>query len=344
MSTEQMSPYELRAWNEAIERLNQRKTSRVRQAVGAATAPLKGAAANVWQAMPGHDEIEQQVFKALLGLKTLTFDPALRSVDATKTFRRHGVETGAGLLAFDLAELDRGLPITRTLYVGTAAAEGGGSALAVTGAEVSSTVTGGVTVGVAAAAIAADVATSMALMGRVIGRVAAEYGYDVRLPEEEAFALGVLSLGTASTAGEKAAALASLRRLTAQMMRQATWAELNEHALVKLIQKVYAALGEKLTKRKLGQAVPIAGVFINSGLSAYMVDSTYRAARDVYRLRFLSDKYGIDPSSWVGTAEAAGPDGAPDVLAEALDELGTSADEAYLGGATRDAHVAHGDD
>ena len=73
---------------------------------------------------------------------------------------------------------------------------------------------------------------------------------------------------------------------------------LNEHALVKLIQKVYASLGEKLTKRKLGQAVPVAGVFINSGLSAYMIDSTYRAARDVYRLRFLSDKYDIDPSGW----------------------------------------------
>lgn len=91
--------------------------------------------------------------------------------------------------------------------------EGGGSATAVTGAEESSTVSGGVTVGVAVAAIGGDAATSMALMGRVIGRVAAEYGYDVRLPKEEVFALGVMSLGTATTAAEKAAALASLRKL-----------------------------------------------------------------------------------------------------------------------------------
>ncbi len=179
----------------------------------------------------------------------------------------------------------------------------------------------------------------MALMGRVIGRVAAEYGYDVRLPEEEVFALGVLSLGTASTAGEKAAALASLRRLTAQMMRQATWAELNQHSMVRLIQQVYAALGEKLTKRKLGQAVPVAGVLLNSGMSAYMIDSTYRVARDVYRLRFLSDKYDIDPSSWGASGGTIGPADESDVLAAAFERTETDqegADAVEVSGASED--------
>jgi hypothetical protein len=317
MTTQTMSPYEQAAWDAAISRLNRRRDSKARTAVGLATAPVKKAAGDAWKRFPLNDDVERQVMKALEGLKAVTFDPALRSVDVGKAMTRHGVSNRAELMGLDLQRLDRSLPGFRTFYSALAMVEGGGSALAVTGAEVSSTVSGGATVGVAVAAIGADAATSMALMGRVIGRVAAEYGYDVRLPEEEAFALGVMSLGTAATAAEKLAALASLRRLAAVMMRQPTWAELNKHALVKLIDRVFTVLGEKLVKRKLAQAVPVAGVLINAGLSAQMADNAYRSARDAYRLRFLSEKYGIDPGGW-GPDEPDSPD---DTTASALDEI-----------------------
>ena len=320
MSVSQMSPYERKAWDASIKRLNRHRESRVRRAVGAASAPFAKAGSNAWGNMPGHERLEQQVPKALEGMKAATFDPALRSVDASKVLRRHGVGSGHALRSLDLADLDRSMPGVRTFYTATALTEGGASALAVTGAEVSSTVSGGVTMGVAAGAIAVDVTTSMAIMGRIIGRVAAEYGYDVRVPEEEAFALGVISLGAATTAGEKAAALGMLRRLTQQMMRQATWEQLNKHALVKLIQRVYVQLGERLTKRKLAQAVPVAGVFINAGLSAQMADGTYRNARDVYRLRFLSEKYGIDPDDWAEDADPAYDDN--DLVLTAAKEVG----------------------
>ena len=317
MTTQAMSPYEQAAWDAAISRLNRRRSSKARRAIGIATTPVKKAAGGAWQRLPLNEDVERQVMKAVGGMKAVTFDPALRSVDAAKALKRHGVSTRAELMGLDLQRLDRSLPGFRTLYSALAMVEGGGSALAVTGAEVSSTVSGGATVGVAVAAIGADAATSMALMGRVIGRVAAEYGYDVRLPEEEAFALGVMSLGTAATAAEKVAALANLRRLATVMMRQPTWAELNKHALVKLIDRVFTALGEKLVKRKLAQAVPVAGVLINAGLSAQMADNAYRSARDAYRLRFLSEKYAIDPGGW-GPDDAASPDGA---ARSAFDEM-----------------------
>ena len=307
MTAQTMSPYEQAAWDATLRRLNRRRDSKVRKAVGTATAPVKRAAETAWSKVPVHEDIERQVIKALSGMKAVTFDPALRSVDVSKALRRHGVSTRAELMKLDLQQLDRSLPGFRTFYSALAMVEGGGSALAVTGAEVSSTVSGGATIGVAVAAIGADAATSMALMGRVIGRVAAEYGYDVRLPEEEAFALGVMSLGSAATAAEKAAALANLRRLTTLMMRQPTWAELNRHALVKLIDRVFTVLGEKLIKRKLAQAVPVAGVLINAGLSAQMADSAYRSARDAYRLRFLSEKYDLPPMEW-GPDQPDSPD------------------------------------
>jgi hypothetical protein len=316
----EMSDYDRKAWTDATDRLARQRAGRVRKAVSVATGPVKQVASGAWNRVPTHDGLEAQVSSAMAGMKAVTFDPALRSVDAEKVLRRRGASSRGDLFELDMKKLDRSLPGLRTLYSGTAFVEGGGSALVVTGAEVSATVSGGVTLGVAAAAIAADAVVSMALMGRIIGRVAAEYGYDVRLPEEEVFALGVMSLGTAATAAESTVALANLRRLTAVMMRQPTWAELNKHALVRMIDRVFGLLGEKLVKRKLAQAVPVAGAFINAGLSAHMADQTYRRARDAYRLRFLAEKYGIDPEDWIA-ADTEIP--ADELLSLELDDLET---------------------
>jgi hypothetical protein len=156
-----------------------------------------------------------------------------------------------------------------------------------------------VTAGAVVAAVAADTVASLAMMGRSVGSVAVRYGYDVRLPDEELFAMGVLSLGMASTLEAKHTALAALSRLTQQMMRRATWKQLNEHVLVRVIGRVYQVLGVKLTQGKLAQTVPVVGVAINAALSANMTRHTYQRAEDVYRLRFLSEKYSLDPQAWL---------------------------------------------
>jgi hypothetical protein len=135
-------------------------------------------------------------------------------------------------------------------------------------------------------------------MGRIVALVAAHYGYDVREPEEQVFASGVLSYSTAGNATEKAASLAALSRLTQEMMRQATWKQLQQHQMVKIIQTVVTALGFRLTKRKLAQGVPVAGVMINGGLNARLARNTFNRAQDAYRLRFLTEKYELDPASW----------------------------------------------
>ncbi len=208
----------------------------------------------------------------------------------------------------DLRVCDTALPRVRVRYAVMAAGQGGATAVAVTGAVVSSTVTGGVTASAAIAAVAADAAATLAFMGRITALVAAHYGYDVREPEEEVFALGVLSLASAGTQGGKTQTLRSLSRLTQQMMRQATWTQFRGNQLVGVIEKVYLELGFQLTKTKLAQAVPVAGVVLNAGLSAQLADQTFRRAGDAYRLRFLSEKYGTDPEAWLEQTTSAGPD------------------------------------
>ncbi|MBA2507879.1 MAG: EcsC family protein [Nocardioidaceae bacterium] len=281
-----MSDYEAKAWQAAINAL-ERKSSRRRlprrlRKVGSQAQEL---AATSWDRAPGTESMEQLFGRAIHGLRVLTFDPALNSVDVAKVERRYAAQhPDVGSLAdvqlLDLRVCDTALPRVRARYAAMAAGQGGATAVAVTGAVVSSTVTGGVTASAAIAAVAADAAATLAFMGRITALVAAHYGYDVREPEEEVFALGVLSLASAGIQGGKTQTLRSLSRLTQQMMRQATWTQLRGHQLVGVIEKVYLALGFQLAKTKLAQAVPVAGVVLNAGLSAQLADQTFRRAGD----------------------------------------------------------------
>ncbi len=319
------SPYERRAWDNLIEHLNRNVDGGARKLTRRATVPIARRVGEVWNRTPGHAALEEQVRRALEGMISVTLQPAMNSVNLQRVRGRLGVDVLSEVRTMDLERVDQAMPRTRSAYTFGALVQGGASAAAVTGAEVASTVSAGTTLGVAAGAIALDTAASLGMMGRIVALVAAHYGYDVRQPEEEVFALGVLSFATAGTPPAKIAALTSLSRLTQRMMRQAAWAELNHHGIVRLIDQVFRSLGFKLTKRRLGQAVPVAGILLNGGMSAHLADSTFRSARDLYRLRFLTDKHGLDPADWLQGAPAHGVE--DDVLGPALDEMDRETDD-----------------
>ncbi|GAB4010706.1 EcsC family protein [Nocardioides ultimimeridianus] len=298
-----LSDYDRAAWAACMDAVY---ASGGRRLVPARMRELGGRAGQAvtagYEKLPLHDHADRLLEKAFDGAMAVTFRPALRSVSSTSMVKRAAKRHPEVVELKDLRELlladcDR-LRRSRLGLTLATAAEGGASSLAVTGAEVATTVSGGTTAAVAIAAIAADVTATMAAMGRAIGSVASAYGYDVREPEEELFALGVMSLASAGTLGGKTAAMASLSRLTQQMMRQATWQQLRQNLLVSAIDRTYTTLGFTLTKKKLAQAVPIAGIALNAGVNAGLVNQTFKQAEAVYRLRFLSDKYGIDPAAW----------------------------------------------
>lgn len=324
-----MSAYETRAMEQSLKRLH--AAPRRLPVPDKARELASNAAGKVSSFADEHlpmPTVKSIVEKAMNGTLDLTFNPALRSasidgaVRALQKTRTHVVGT-EDFKSLDLADLDR-FRRRKGSYVAASAAQGAGTALVVTGTEVSTTVTGGATAAAVVGAIVADTVASLAMMGRSVGSVAVRYGYDIRLPDEELFAMGVLSLGMASSLEAKHAALAALSRLTQQMMRQATWKQLNEHILVRVIARAYQVLGLRLTQRKLAQAVPVVGVGLNATLSANMTKNAYQRAEDVYRLRFLSEKYDIDPQGWMAGFDVpdTGPESGtelPDV-AEMLDE------------------------
>ena len=303
MGFDEMSAYDRAAWDACLKAIYD---SRVRRLVPPRVRELTGEASKVvsagYEKVPGHEQADWVLEKAFDGGMALTFRPALRTVRPDSVVRRvstrhSSVKKLSDLRGLSLEECDTLRRSGLGWAIGSAV-EGAASSIVVTGAEVSAAVSGGVTAGVAIGAIAADVAATMAVMGRSIGVVASTYGYDVGLPEEELFALGVMSLASASTLSGKTAAMASLSRLTQQMMRRAAWAQLRRHWLVSAIEHSYKALGFTLTKKKLAQAVPVAGAVLNAGVNAGLVNRTFRRAEAAYRLRFLSEKYDIDPAEW----------------------------------------------
>ena len=65
---------------------------------------------------------------------------------------------------------------------------------------------------------------------------------------------------------------------------------------MKIAQKFATSFGQKLTKKKLGQFVPFAGVGVGAFMNWKMIDDVADAAYWAYRERFLYEKGGeMDP-------------------------------------------------
>lgn len=320
-----MSAYErtaLDALVAAVRKRDERK-QRVPQRLRNAGRRAGEVVSDNWQKVPFSDEAEQSLAGALRGLQKATMGPAMHSVNRARVVRSYQsdfpeVAELADIRKLDLRECDSRIPRRRLGYGAASAAAGAATSVAVTGAVVSTTVSGGTTAAVAIGALATDVTGTLAGLGRIVAVVAAQYGYDVRKPEEEVFAAGVLAYSLAGVGSSKVSAMTALSRLTQRMMRRATMTELQKHQLVKVLQRLYSSLGLSLGRRKLGQAVPIAGALFNAGLNVELVDRVFRRAGEAYRLRFLTEKYGLDVDELVARLQVE-PDDEEDVLR--VDEL-----------------------
>lgn len=299
MADPQMSDYELRAFQHLTAPPEDSRSIVPRQARELASRIGRAVQMGASK-VPGNEAVAEAYARAAKGLMDFTTGNGLHSVTLAASMKRHQkeghqVERSEDFFLLDLRQCDEMLPNRKRRHEIVAVAEGTAASLLITGATVSSTVSGGTTWAIVLGTVAADSVLVMAGLGRVVGEVAVAYGFDPNLPEEEVFALQVLGLGMAVESGAKAAALASLSRLTQDMMRRATWTQLNEHILVGVIQQAFTRMGLGLTQKKLAQVVPVAGVVISGGVNLQLLDRVHKAAMQAYRLRFLTVKYGLEP-------------------------------------------------
>lgn len=305
-----MTSYEQQAWKKLIADEQSRRTS-WRSRGADKVSEVVSAAGNAVKRIPGAERVtevvDESVRAALNGAAKAIFMPAISSVSMERRvrwLRKQYPEIGdrSPFEVLDLRALDKGRPKQLLPFIGMV--ESAGASLAITGLQVSTTLTGGASAGAVVLAIAADVSASLALLGRAVAEVAVHYGYDPNEPEEEVFLMGVLSYSTAASLEGKTAALAALSRLSQRMMRRAVWNELQRDVLVKVIQKVFATIGVRLTQKRLAQAVPVAGGLVSAGLSYDMLDRALRDATRVYRVRYLAEKHGLSFDEWVERATA----------------------------------------
>ena len=227
----------------------------------------------------------------------------------------HSVEHLDDIRKLDLRAVDKVASFTRLHYAysATAAAEGAAAGLAVSGGEavaaagsVAGAGAGGAPgLGTIAAAIGVDAAALLTACSRVVAHDALYYGYDPRDPAEEVFMMQVIGLGLAVTPSAKAVAYQQLAILTRNLATNVAWRQLNQQALVRVVRTFSAQFGQRLTKRKLGQFVPVLGVGIGAALNWKMVDDVANAAYWAYRERFLYEKGGF-PGPIVVEAEVDG--------------------------------------
>lgn len=313
-----MSDYEAAAWRRLIERVGRREKRRRQLRPIKKVQELTEAAAEKVEAMlEDHARIKAIVDgmgAPLSGLQDLLVRGAATSVSSNRLLKRAGRRDAAIRSLSDLRNADLQVPdkllANHTLAYGAAmAVEGAGTSLLITGAVVSSTVTGGTTMAVAAAAVATDVSANLGAAARVVAKIALTYGYDATLPDERLYALGVLNYGTSLTATGKLASLGQLSKLTQTMMRGATHATLDKFVLVKVTKEFFRLLGFRLTRQRLAQMIPFAGIALNAGINAQGIIQLSERAQELYRLRFLTEKYELDAAAWLSRVEQAVPDG-----------------------------------
>jgi hypothetical protein len=299
--------------------------------------------------LPGAEKIIGGYQKTLSGLATASSKggtATLSRVRMLKVYRRRGYPISdlseIGDLPLEVVERQIRPRLFDVAYATAAAIEGAAAGVIITGGEALATV-GSVAgagagaapgLGTVTAVIAGDAAFTIAAGTRAAAHTAMYYGFDPFAPEEKVFLMSIINLGTATTAGAKYAAYRELSQLTQLLARRATWSVLNEHILPRVAAAFAKSLGARLTQRKLGQFVPIAGIAVGAGLNFKLLDDIAGEAYWVYRERFLARKRGAEAEGlWVPpfvrepfTGEPAEAEvGVPEVAASVLDALRTEA-------------------
>lgn len=312
----ELTPYDSRAWTEIEKWRDSQLTARTRHFIPARIrAKVSDAGENAkakFESLPGSDRFEALFINALGGLVDLGSRTAMASVRdgaIIAAYKKHGhdVETIDDIGKLDLRDIDKVKPNLTLAYTAAATAEGAAAGFAISGGEIIAT--GGTILGVGAGGapgaglvagvMAADAAAVLVAANRSIAHTAAYYGYDLDHPDERLFAVAVLSMGTAAQGG-KAAAYVEINKLVQALARRATWQQLRENVVTRVIEKVFTRLGFRITQRKLGQAVPVVGTLIGAGMNARLLSSITDDADHIYRERFLRERYGLTPAPTAG--------------------------------------------
>lgn len=145
--------------------------------------------------------------------------------------------------------------------------------------------------------ILVDIPALITLSYRTIHKIGLCYGYVCSSPEERMFINFIMSAANANTIKEKAIGLAGIQQMGVliskttfkKMAEKAANDKFSKEAVVMFIKSFAKSLGKNLTKRKMLQAIPIAGGIIGGSVNASFIQDVAWAARRSFQERWLKD-------------------------------------------------------
>jgi EcsC protein family len=214
---------------------------------------------------------------AASGIFSLCNDAAQWSISheyVFKDFRSsgHDVSKLEHIHTLELQKIEKMIGWVPTQYSGILAAEGIATGFA------------------GAPGLIADIPSLIILSMRAIGVYATYYGFDVNYQEERLFALQVLSEASGVNDATKAAFMANLSKIAKQVAQKKTWEQLEKDALVRLIRRIAEAIGQKITKDKMAQVIPVVGSVVGGGFNYYYMSKVCKAANYMYMEKFIDRK------------------------------------------------------
>jgi hypothetical protein len=228
------------------------------------------------------DSARQVLEKAVLGALELLKDAAYWSFseeDILEEARSLGIHVSncRGLARFGLERLD---PLARRYFTFNklmAALEGAGCGL------------GGPVL------IAVDIPALFTLSFRAIQQIGSCYGFDMRNPNMSPVVLGVISAGSSTEVAGKSAVLADMHIAAKALAKNWTSKKVAERtktgAVLQILKQRTQGLPKEIannvTKRKLGQLIPLAGAIVGAGFNYWFLSNVCRAAYMVFRAMHL---------------------------------------------------------
>ncbi|MFW0118334.1 EcsC family protein [Rothia sp. P5764] len=256
--------------------------------------------------VPGVEHLGTTLKESVEGVLNFLSDTGAATVTESavlKKYEKKGVllDSLEDIAELELKQILKVKPRLDLGYTAVATAEGAAVGFATTGGTTGALA--GVGIGgvgalpgaaLTASAIASDVAAVLTMASRVIAETATYYGYDTTYPNEKVFMSSVLSMAlSGGSNAQKQSAFLAMNKLIGDIARRNTWDQLNKSAVTSLIRKIYQALGVKMTKNKLAQAVPVLGIVVGAGMNAKMLNKVATTADYMYRQRFLTEKYNL---------------------------------------------------
>jgi len=226
--------------------------------------------------IPGVEWTMENVVSGLLEVTNEITQDSVWTDEVYKEFREAGpdVNQHSDIYALDLEHVDSTLSGLNKKYTALAAAEGTATGLA------------------GAAGIIPDLIALVSINLRAAGEYASYCGFDISSPRERLFAMELLDYVASSSDTTKDVTLAPAVRTASKVAKTQSTNVLEQLGIMEAIERAARALGLKLTGAKLAQVVPVAGAVIGGGFNALYTAKVCKSAFNLYRERFLVEKYG----------------------------------------------------